>query len=122
VHTRRLTYCSAGHEPALLLRDGQFIELSVGGIPLGIDAAQRYEKGLIDLSPGDVLLLYTDGVTDASSFEGRKFGRERVRQAVLAASSGGARDIVNHVLWETRRYVGLNYRPDDMTLVAVKVH
>lgn len=122
--TRRLTYCSAGHEPGLLLRDGKFIDLDIGGIPLGIDAAQTFDKGLVDLLPGDVLLLYTDGVTDASSFEGKRFGRERVRQAVVAASSGGgsARDIVNHVLWETRRYVGLNYRPDDMSIVAVRVH
>jgi phosphoserine phosphatase RsbU/P len=119
---RRLTYCSAGHEPGLLLRDGHFVDLDVGGMPVGIDAHQKFEKGIIDLVPGDVLMLYTDGVSDASNFEGRRFGRDRVRQAVLAMASGSARDIVNHVLWETRRYVGLNYRPDDMTLVAVKVH
>lgn len=120
-NTLRLTYSSAGHDPGLLLRGGKFQELSVGGLPLGIDPKAVYEKGLVDLRPGDVLLLVTDGVSDASNFNGEKFGRARIREAVLETADQSARAIVNHVLWQVRRYVGLNYRPDDMTIVAVKV-
>ncbi|NBB81809.1 MAG: SpoIIE family protein phosphatase [Alphaproteobacteria bacterium] len=119
--TLRLTYCSAGHDPALLLRGGRFIELSEGGTVLGIDPFGRYEKGLLDLEPDDVLLLYTDGVPDAQNFNGEKFGRQRLRDAVLAAGEQSARVIVNHVLWEVRRFVGLQQAADDMTLVAVRV-
>lgn len=119
--TRRLTYCCAGHEPALLLRGGQFTDLDIGGLPLGIEENFVFNKGWLDLRPGDVLLIYTDGVSDASNFQSQRFGRQRIREAVVESSQGSAQDIVNHVLWQTRRYVGLNKRPDDMTIVAVKV-
>ncbi len=117
----RLTYCSAGHDPALLLRGGQFVELTEGGTVIGIDANSKYEKGLIDLQPSDVLLLYTDGVPDARNFNGEKFGRQRLREALRAAGDQSARVIVNHVLWEVRRFVGLQQAADDMTLVAIRV-
>jgi sigma-B regulation protein RsbU (phosphoserine phosphatase) len=119
--TLRLTYCSAGHEPGLLVRNGEVRELNRGGMALGIDASQTYNKALVDLAPGDALILYSDGITDASNFAGERFGRHRVRQAAAAVADGSANDIVNHLLWEMRRFVGLNRRPDDVTLVAVKV-
>lgn len=119
--TMRLTYCSAGHEPTLLYRDGEFTELKSGGMVLGVDAAQAYDKGMAELKEGDILLFYTDGVTDGSSFDREKFGVDRIKSAVVEAATGSAQDIVNHVLWQVRRFVGLNHRPDDMTLVAVKV-
>jgi len=119
--TRRLTYCSAGHDPALLWRDGKITELTTGGIVLGVMKDQPYEKGLIDLEPGDILLVYSDGVVDATNFNGEKFGRQRIREAVADMADHGADDIVKHVLWQVRRFAGLNHRPDDMTLVAVKV-
>ncbi|MEX2670988.1 MAG: SpoIIE family protein phosphatase [Phycisphaeraceae bacterium] len=118
----RLTYCSAGHDPSLLLRDGKFKELSVGGMALGIDAGQKYVKGMVDLRPKDVIVLYSDGVPDASNFEGEKFGRQRLREAILEMADHPPRDVVNHILWQVRRFVGLNYRPDDMTIVAVRVN
>ncbi len=117
----RLTYCSAGHDPALHLRNGVFCELTEGGTVLGVDYHSHYDKGLVDLRVGDVLFVYTDGVPDATNFNQEKFGRDRIRRAVLAASDGSAQDIVNHVLWEVRRFVGLNQVADDMTLVAIKV-
>lgn len=119
--TRRLTYCSAGHDPALLWRDGEVQELTTGGMVLGILKNETYEKGLVNLQKGDVLLVYSDGVVDASNFHGEKFGRDRVRDAVADMADRPARDIVNHVLWQVRRFAGLNHRPDDMTIVAVKV-
>jgi len=119
--TGRLTYCSAGHDPALLLRDGAFVELTVGGTVLGVDYHSRYDKGLVDLKVGDVLFIYSDGVPDAMNFNGDKFGRDRIRQALLYAADMDAHGIVNHVLWEVRRFVGLNAAADDMTLVAVRV-
>ena len=119
--TLRLTYCSAGHEPPLLMRNGDITTLTVGGMALGIDAGQSYSKGLIDTKPGDTLLMYTDGVTDALNFAGERFGRARLLQALRDTDGGSARETLNHVLWEVRRFVGLNAQSDDITLVAVKV-
>lgn len=119
--TLRLTYCSAGHDPSWLLRDGQFVRLDIGGMALGIDADQQYDKGLIDMQPGDVLLVHSDGVPDAMNFAGEKFGRERVHRAMLDAADRDAQGIVNHILWEVRRFVGLNEPSDDITMLVVKV-
>lgn len=131
--TLRLTYCSAGHDPPLIVRatpgtdpsHTRIDELGVGGMAVGIDPAQRYERGMYDLRPGDVLLAFTDGLPDAMSFSGEKFGRARIRNAVLAflaANPGaGPAQILDHLFWEIRRFTGLAYRPDDQTAVALRV-
>ncbi len=119
--TRRMTYCSAGHDPALLLRDGEFIPLDQGGIVLGVDHAAEFEKGVIDLRQDDVLLIYSDGLPDAMNFQQEKFGKQRVMDAVRAMADGSARMIMKHVLWELRRFVGLNNQSDDVTLLVVKM-
>ncbi|MCC5828740.1 MAG: SpoIIE family protein phosphatase [Phycisphaeraceae bacterium] len=117
---RRLTYCSAGHEPAILLRDGQVRLLDVGGMIVGIDPRQVYHRDLLDMRPGDLLVIHTDGLTDALSFEGKRFGRDRIISAIKAMADKPARDVLNHVLWEMRRYVGLNQSTDDTTIVVVR--
>ncbi len=118
--TRRLTYCNAGHEPPLLLRQGRFIRLEAGGMVVGVDPAQKYEKGICDLQPGDLLLLYTDGLMDAMNFDRHRFGRDRIMKALKDTASQSAHEVVNHVLWEMRRFAGLAPRTDDTTLVAVR--
>ncbi len=118
---RQLTYCSAGHDAPLLVRNGQLKELSVGGMVLGVDANERYEKDVVQLEKGDLLFAYTDGVTDAMSFSGEKFGRPRMREALLRHAALPADQICRQILWETRRFVGLNRRSDDTTMVALKV-
>ncbi len=120
--SRRLTYCNAGHEAPLLLRNGKFEKLEAGGMIVGIDGGQPYEKGIVDLKPGDMLLLFTDGLCDAQNFDKQRFGRQRILDAMLAArESTGAHDALSHVLWEMRRFAGLNERTDDTTLVMIRV-
>jgi sigma-B regulation protein RsbU (phosphoserine phosphatase) len=120
--TNRLTYCNAGHEPPLLMRKGEFIPLDIGGMILGVDELQRYDKSLIDLQPGDLLVMYTDGLIDAFNDRGEKFGRERLRRAMRDAAGKSARDALHHILWEMRRFVGLQRSNDDTTLVVVRVN
>ncbi len=117
----KFTYCNAGHEPALLMRDGQCRRLNQGGMALGIDANQRYQKDVVDLRTGDVLLLYTDGLSEAQNFDGKPFGRERIVQAMRDTAGATAQETLNHVFWEMRRFVGLNRGVDDTTMLAVKV-
>ena len=64
----RFTYCDAGHNPPMLLRDGQIQPLETGGMVLGVDPTTTFERGLIDLQAGDVLLMYTDGAVEAPEF------------------------------------------------------
>lgn len=130
--TLRLTYTSAGHDPPFVfrpsLRDNPaeaFRELRAGGPVLGIDRAAAYEKGLFDLAPGDILVIYSDGLTDAQTFDRQRYGRERIGRAVAESfnmsEQVSASLILNQILWDVRRYVGLNRQYDDMTLVVVRV-
>jgi serine phosphatase RsbU (regulator of sigma subunit) len=118
---KQLTYCSAGHEPAILVRNGQMQELSVGGMVIGVDPEQRYDKAVVQLQKGDVIWIYTDGVPDAMNYNGDKFGKQRMRECLLAHLKEPAEQICRQMLWETRRFVGLNRRTDDTTMVVVKV-
>ncbi|MFM9994990.1 MAG: PP2C family protein-serine/threonine phosphatase [Phycisphaerales bacterium] len=129
----RLTYCSAGHEPPFIVRippdrppgPAEVDELSIGGMAVGIDPTQRYQRGTYDLHPRDVLVAYTDGITDALDFSGRRYGKPRLRQAVLALlasepEASSAR-VIEHVFWELRQHTGVLQRPDDQTIVVLRV-
>ncbi len=118
---KQLTYCAAGHDPALMVRDGHIQELGAGGMVLGVNAAEVYSKEVIELRPGDLIFIYTDGLSDAVTFSGEKFGKARVRETLLRYRDLSAEQICQNMIWETRRFVGLNRRTDDTTLVAVRV-
>jgi sigma-B regulation protein RsbU (phosphoserine phosphatase) len=131
-HKLRLTYCSAGHEPPIVVRlpkgrpptPADVDELSVGGMVVGIDPTQRYQRAVFDLRPNDIIFAYTDGLSDASNFGGERFGKQRIRDALLRclAEKPGASDIVERVLGELRQFVGLSKaRSDDKTVLAVRV-
>ena len=118
---RQLTYSSAGHEPAILIRDGKMRELGTGGMVIGVDPEQRYDKEVVQMQKGDVLWIYTDGVPDAMNYAGDKFGKTRMRDSLMKYVGESAEQICRQMLWETRRFVGLNRRTDDTTIVVVKV-
>ena len=129
----RLTYCSAGHEPPLVVRvpshrpptAADMDELSVGGMVVGVDPSQRYQRAVFDVRPDDVLVAYTDGITDSVNFAGEKFGKKRLRAAVLRALAdkpgSTAAEVVERILWEVRQFCGLAPRADDSTLVVVRM-
>ncbi len=100
-------------------------ELSVGGMVVGIDPSQRYQRGMFDLRERDVIVAYTDGMCDAVDFNNKKFTKRRLHQSVLNAltqnKDATAAQIIERVFWEVRQFAGLTRRPDDQTLVVVRV-
>ena len=120
---KRFTYANAGHPPALLLRGGQCCHLATGGGVLGIDPDASWRHDSMVFAPGDALLVFTDGLTDALNFQDEAFGMARVEAAALAAVArgDGAEAIARSILWEMRRFAGLQTRLDDLTLIAVRV-
>jgi len=121
--TRRLTYANAGHWPPILFRDGQVCYLDTRGGVLGIDPQASYPYESFLLRPGDLVLAYTDGLSDAMNFADEPFGRQRVEKSASAALQQGASagSIARNVLWDMRRFAGLQTRLDDLTIIAIKV-
>jgi serine phosphatase RsbU (regulator of sigma subunit) len=119
-HNRRFTYCNAGHPAGLILRDGKIIELASNNMVLGVDCNEKYTQSLVDLRAGDILLLYTDGLTDAMNFEQETFGRQRLMEA-FRAGGPTADAVAQNILWNMRRFVGLTRRTDDVTMIVAKV-
>jgi sigma-B regulation protein RsbU (phosphoserine phosphatase) len=120
---KRLLYINAGHNPPLLLRsDGTSQFLEHGGLPLGVLEDARYSESIVEFLPGDVLVLYTDGVVEARSLAEEDFGLERLGQIVRAAREGNAREIVEAVISAVRDHSSVAGGPeDDLTVSVIKV-
>jgi sigma-B regulation protein RsbU (phosphoserine phosphatase) len=117
----QLTYCNAGHEPPLLLRGEEALGLSSGNMVLGIDPAEAYRSSIVNLESGDVIVMVTDGVTEAMNFDEEPFGRHRLIESVRRYRDRDARTLATQLLWDVRRFVGLADKIDDLTLVVAKV-
>jgi sigma-B regulation protein RsbU (phosphoserine phosphatase) len=120
---RSLQYASAGHNPPRLKRcsDGTLALLdAASGLPLGLFPDQRYGETLQRLVPGDELVLYTDGVTEAQDGAGEQFGLERLDK-VLANCAVGASHLLNDVLVDLEAFTGGRPPADDRTLLVIKV-
>jgi serine phosphatase RsbU (regulator of sigma subunit) len=116
----RLAYANAGHNPAFLLSgDGRSPQsLAKTGIPLGMFAGMAWQQQTVAVAPGDKLILYTDGVTEAQDAEGNEFGEERLLAALQEKTAEG---MVTAVLTAIHDFVGSAPQFDDVTLViAVK--
>ncbi len=115
-----ITYCNCGHEPTVLIRDGQTIELEKGGLVLGVDPRAEYEVETIGLKNNDCLLFYTDGLIDAANFDGELWGRERMLEAAKKFIAGSAEQMIKNMLGYRRRFVGLAEQIDDISIIVVK--
>jgi serine phosphatase RsbU (regulator of sigma subunit) len=94
-----LEYCSAGHPPALLLRaSGELEFLSEGGMLLGVVPETPYNKGFVKLNSGDVLVVYSDGITDSTNCAGEEFGEARLHDQLRHAHAGIAHTQPNGAL------------------------
>jgi sigma-B regulation protein RsbU (phosphoserine phosphatase) len=118
-----LTYASAGHNPPRLKRcdDGTLVELDgARGLPLGISPAERYHEQRHTLVPGDQLVLYTDGITEAEGPSGEMFGTERLDK-VLENCSVTASDLLQAVLDAVSEFTAGRPAADDRTLLVAKI-
>lgn len=120
--TRELRYTNAGHNPPVLLRrDGAVEFLETGGFLLGIFPMATYDEGVTELRPGDVLFLFTDGVTEAEDRRKAQYGDDRLLEVLRAARASSAREIGETVCESVVRFSYGLHMADDLTLVAVKV-
>jgi serine phosphatase RsbU (regulator of sigma subunit) len=116
-----LTYCSAGHPPAMLARasTGELVTLGVQSGVVGAFSGLRYQDGETVVRSGDVLVLYTDGVTEARNPDGAFFGEDGLRDAVSQEVSDGFEGLCDRLLHDVSTFTD-NSLEDDVALVVLR--
>lgn len=120
--TGELTYSNAGHNPPYLLRHtgGRPQPLSVTGMPIGIDEDTLWGKAIVQIEPGDVLVLYTDGIPDAQNVDGEFFQEERLLEVARAnAECSSAHELQTLIIESVQAFIGEAAQFDDITLVVL---
>lgn len=121
--TRELRYVNAGHNPPMLLRSGtQVVEpLAEGGMIIGMFPQVSYQEGSVKLQPGDIMLIFTDGVTEALNAAEEEYGEARLTELLQRLSNGSAQEISAGIAAELRSWIGTADQHDDLTFIVLKV-
>ncbi|HEX3280151.1 MAG TPA: GAF domain-containing SpoIIE family protein phosphatase [Pyrinomonadaceae bacterium] len=121
VTNRTLSYTNAGHNPPLLFTtDGKYQFIERGSLPLGMFKDTRYHEYYQTIEPGEMLVLYTDGVTEAQNPPGEEYGRDRLARAVKANRSLNARDLIAALHKEVVDWTDGKGAADDVTFFVIK--
>ncbi|MFC1724495.1 SpoIIE family protein phosphatase [candidate division KSB1 bacterium] len=120
---KTINYCNAGHNPPLVYRPetGEFIELEIGGIILGMMENMKFDEGQFKLLPGDVITLYTDGITEAMNHEQEEFEEENLKKVIIENHTKSADDLLIEITSTVEKHASGNVQSDDITLILVKV-
>jgi sigma-B regulation protein RsbU (phosphoserine phosphatase) len=113
-------YTNAGHPPGLLLSQGRFKPLDQGGLVLGPDPEARYDRGYVRTRPGDLIVLYTDGITEATSDTGEEFGVARLQEIIAAHAHLTAKGLTDLIFRAVEEFSRRAAPRDDQTLVVVR--
>jgi phosphoserine phosphatase RsbU/P len=121
--TRELRYVNAGHNPPYLLRLAAGIEeLATGGTVIGMFPQAVYEEAKVDLQPGDVLVAFTDGVTEALSPGEEEFGEERLKELLRRVAHLPVEEMSAEISRELRKWIDNAAQYDDLTFIVMKVN
>jgi serine phosphatase RsbU (regulator of sigma subunit) len=114
-----LDYSNAGHNPPLILRQGQLIDLDKGGICLGMFPGMAYESAVLELLPGDWLIMYTDGLTEALNPQEEEYGEDRLRELLVSVKPETARELVDILLKDVAVFENGEAHSDDLTTLVI---
>lgn len=122
VPRQALHYINAGHLPPLVVRAGGDLEyLREGGMVVGLMPQIRYKRGFTQLQSGDVVLAFTDGITEASNRSDEQYGTERLASTAAACAGRPAREIVDLLFDEVAVFAAGGVQQDDKVLMVIKV-
>jgi phosphoserine phosphatase RsbU/P len=118
--SRQLTYSNGGHLPPVVIStDGRIQELTCGGPVVGLLAGLEYEEATVELRPGDLLMAYTDGLTEPENEFG-EFGEQRLVNFVQKHSRQALPSIADTTMKELQQWIGNHEQPDDMTILLAR--
>jgi serine phosphatase RsbU (regulator of sigma subunit) len=118
----RLRFVNAGHPPALMVgsRSAKPVDqLRPTGMALGILEKTHWRQKVVRFMPGDVLLLYTDGITEAQNEKGEFYGEERLHRTLRRAARHSCHELLKAILGDLQEFVGDVAQHDDIALVAL---
>ncbi|MEJ2506246.1 MAG: SpoIIE family protein phosphatase [Ignavibacteriaceae bacterium] len=119
---KKLTYVNAGHNPPLLIRNGKITKLQKGGVILGvIETMVPYLSEELVLQKDDVLVLFTDGISEAMNKKGEEFSDEKLEKTALKLAGESADNILNGIKNEVRNFTAGAPQSDDITMLVIKV-
>lgn len=121
--TNHFEYVNAGHDPPMLVRaNGDIEELEKGGLLLGVMKGMPYERGQVTLHPGDLVAMFTDGVTEAMSPENEEYTPERLQKVLLGHHQKPAQEVLDCVQGDICVHTGdITVLSDDRTMIVLKV-
>jgi sigma-B regulation protein RsbU (phosphoserine phosphatase) len=119
--SRLLRYVNAGHNPPYVLRGACELPLEGGGMVIGLLPDAEYREFQMTLQPGDLLLAYTDGISEALNPEEQEWGEERMMDAARRSAPAHAGGILRHIMDEADRFAANAPQHDDMTLLLMKL-
>jgi phosphoserine phosphatase RsbU/P len=111
--------CNAGHPPPLLICGDEIARLDATGLPIGMFCSERFSSQIVRLAPGEMLLLYTDGLIEAQNAAGVEYGIERL-SALAASANRQPKAIVDACLHDLAGFRGATGLADDLTILAVR--
>jgi serine phosphatase RsbU (regulator of sigma subunit)/CHASE2 domain-containing sensor protein len=120
--SRELVFSNAGHLPAIRVKASGGIDLlKTEGMPLGLIETETYVDDRVKLEPGDSIVLYTDGVTEARNNLKEEFGEERLKEVILKNHYASPLPMINAIKGDLSRFVGNEPQYDDLTIIVLKI-
>jgi sigma-B regulation protein RsbU (phosphoserine phosphatase) len=113
-------YLNAGHNPALLVRGGAIEPLEASSLPLGMLPGMSYTQGEAALAPGDLIVLYSDGITEATNASGEEYGLPRLIAAVRTVATLPAEAVARNIIESAGRFVDGEKPHDDQSILVLR--
>jgi sigma-B regulation protein RsbU (phosphoserine phosphatase) len=118
-HSHEFHISNAGGNPPMICRTGEMVNLRIEGVPLGLLPDREYDEIAFQAQPGDTIVLYSDGVSDHFSPDGKEYGSARLAKVVRAVCHKSTQDLVDEVFADLDRFNPVRF--DDQTVIAIKV-
>jgi sigma-B regulation protein RsbU (phosphoserine phosphatase) len=119
--TRKFTIANAGANPPMICRDGEILKVKIEGVPAGLLEEREYDQIDFTAKPGDVLLLYSDGITDQLNRNDEEYGRNRLKSVLRKSGKLTPEEIADRILQDFDQFSDGTPAFDDQTLIVVKV-